>query len=120
MGSIRIRTKVEGVTLVLPELKLLIGKTVDIEVTERPDEGPPDDRRASLAERSARPAGREFEQDAADVGMTVEQYLEFLTDLDINPLRVPSLSPAGSLEVTFVPAGRVRPLPLADPEDEST
>lgn len=37
MATIRIRTKLEPDTLVLPELKLLIGKTVDIEVTEQPD-----------------------------------------------------------------------------------
>jgi hypothetical protein len=49
MAQIKIRTKVEGETLVLPELKLLIGKTVDIEVTERPEEASPVDRWAAAA-----------------------------------------------------------------------
>ena len=34
MAPIRIRTKVESDTLVLPELKLLIGKMVEIQVNE--------------------------------------------------------------------------------------
>jgi hypothetical protein len=34
MAPIRIRTKVESDTLVLPELKLLIGKMVEIQVSE--------------------------------------------------------------------------------------
>ncbi len=50
MPSTRIRTKVEGDTLVLPELRSLIGKTVDIEVTEHSEEIPPADRWAAAAE----------------------------------------------------------------------
>ncbi len=34
MAPIRIRTKVESDTLVLPELKLLVGKMVEIQVSE--------------------------------------------------------------------------------------
>ena len=37
MVSFRVRTKVESDTLVLPELKTLIGKMVEIEVTEQPE-----------------------------------------------------------------------------------
>lgn len=48
--TIRIRTRIEGEALVLPELKPLIGKTVDIEVTERADETSPDERWAAAAE----------------------------------------------------------------------
>ncbi len=44
MASFRIRVKVEGDTLVLPELKLLVGKTVDIEVIESLDQEPAVDR----------------------------------------------------------------------------
>jgi hypothetical protein len=40
MTSFRIRTKVESETLVLPELKPLIGKMVEIRVTEQPEEAP--------------------------------------------------------------------------------
>ena len=40
MTSFRIRTKVESETLVLPELKALIGKIVEIRVTEQPEEAP--------------------------------------------------------------------------------
>lgn len=36
MDPIVIRTKVESDTLVLPELKGLVGKTVEIRITERP------------------------------------------------------------------------------------
>ncbi len=36
MATIRIRTKLESETLTLPELRPLIGKTVDIRVVERP------------------------------------------------------------------------------------
>ncbi len=52
MPPIRIRTKVEGDTLVLPELRSLIGKTVDIEVTEHAEseETSPADRWAAAAE----------------------------------------------------------------------
>ena len=53
MASIRIRTKVEGDTLVLPGLKLLAGKTVDVEVTERPDPAPPADPWAAAAAAAA-------------------------------------------------------------------
>jgi hypothetical protein len=49
MSMIRIWTKIEGETLVLPELKPLIGKTVVIEVTERADEPPSADRWAAAA-----------------------------------------------------------------------
>lgn len=48
MATIRIRTTVESDTLTLPELKPLVGKTVDIEVTERQDA--PADRWARAAE----------------------------------------------------------------------
>jgi hypothetical protein len=34
MAPIRIKTRIESDTLVLPELRLLIGKTVEIRVTE--------------------------------------------------------------------------------------
>jgi hypothetical protein len=34
MAPIRIKTRIESETLVLPELRLLIGKTVEIRVTE--------------------------------------------------------------------------------------
>jgi len=127
MASIRIRTKVQGETLVLPELRLFLGKTVDIEVTERPDEtaeaangltGNAADHRPSLAELSARDAGRDLERDAADAGMTVEEYLAFLADLDAHPLRTPGLSPAGTVRVNLVAAGRVSPLPLCDPDGQ--
>lgn len=37
MAPIRIRTKLESETLVLPELKLLVGKTVEIRVSEAVD-----------------------------------------------------------------------------------
>lgn len=123
MASIRIRTKVAGETLVLPELRPLVGKTVDIEVTERPDEDPPavsraaGDGRPGLAALTARGTTRELEADAAGVGMAVEEYLAFQADLDANPLRVPGLSPAGAVAATFIPAGRVRPLPLPDLDD---
>lgn len=50
MASFRIRTKIEGDTLVLPELMSLVGKTVDIEVTERPEEASPADRWTAAAE----------------------------------------------------------------------
>lgn len=50
MSSIRIRTKLESDTLVLPELRPLIGKTVDIEVTERLEQPSPEDRWAAAAE----------------------------------------------------------------------
>lgn len=49
MTTIRIRTKVESDTLTLPELKPLVGKSVDIVVTERQD-APPADRWARAAE----------------------------------------------------------------------
>lgn len=49
MATIRIRTRIESDTLTLPELKPLVGKTVDIEVTER-QEAPPADRWARAAE----------------------------------------------------------------------
>jgi hypothetical protein len=119
MASIRIRTKVAGETLVLPELRPLVGKTVDIEVTERPDEAPPAAAagRPGLAALTARGTTRELEADAAGVGMAVEEYLAFRADLDADPLRVPGLSPAGAVAATFVPAGRVRPLPLPDLDD---
>lgn len=63
MSPIRIRTKIQGETLVLPELKLLIGKTVDIEVTERDDETPPADRWAAAA--AAVKALSDYDFDAA-------------------------------------------------------
>ena len=50
MTPLRIRTKIEGDTLVLPELKRFAGKTVDIEVTERPQETLPAERWAAAAE----------------------------------------------------------------------
>ncbi len=37
MAPIRIRTKLESETLVLPELKLLVGKTVEIQISEAVD-----------------------------------------------------------------------------------
>jgi hypothetical protein len=40
MTSFRIRTRVESETLVLPDLKPLIGKMVEIRVTEQPEEAP--------------------------------------------------------------------------------
>ena len=49
MTTIRIRTTVVSDTLILPELRPLVGKTVDIEVTERQDT-PPADRWARAAE----------------------------------------------------------------------
>jgi hypothetical protein len=36
MGTIRIKTRLESETLVLPEIRPLIGKTVEIQVTEEP------------------------------------------------------------------------------------
>lgn len=36
MSTIRIKTRLESETLVLPELRPLIGKTVEIQVTENP------------------------------------------------------------------------------------
>ena len=36
MSTIRIKTRLESETLVLPELRPLIGKTVEIRVTENP------------------------------------------------------------------------------------
>lgn len=38
MEPIRIRTRLESDTLVLPELRSLVGKTVDISVAEAPDD----------------------------------------------------------------------------------
>jgi hypothetical protein len=49
MATIRIRPRVESDALTLPELKPLVGKTVDIEVTERQDT-PPEDRWAMAAD----------------------------------------------------------------------
>jgi hypothetical protein len=63
MASVHIRIKVEGDTLVLPELRPLIGKTVDIEVTERsePDHAPtPVDRWHAAAEAVKELHGYDF------------------------------------------------------------
>lgn len=65
MSPIRIRTKIQGETLILPELKLLIGKTVDIEVTERADETPPSDRWAAAATAASELTEYDFDAAAA-------------------------------------------------------
>jgi hypothetical protein len=53
MTSIRIRTKLESETLSLPELKPLIGKMVEIRVTEQPEETPDAQRWRAAAEAVA-------------------------------------------------------------------
>ena len=50
MATIRVRMKLESDTLTLPELKQLIGKTVDIEVTEQPLPMSSEDRWKAAAE----------------------------------------------------------------------
>ena len=62
MAPIRIRTKVESDTLVLPELKLLVGKMVEIQVSE------------------------EFEIPAGDPWVQAEQAVRELSDYDFEAL----------------------------------
>ncbi|MBX9679580.1 MAG: hypothetical protein K2X38_12510 [Gemmataceae bacterium] len=51
MSTIRIQTTINSDTLVLPQLKELLGKTVDIQITERADDKISDDKWAA-AERA--------------------------------------------------------------------
>ena len=50
MGSIRIRKRLESETLTLPELKPLVGKMVEIQVTEQPEVSPPSEPWEAAAE----------------------------------------------------------------------
>ena len=61
MATIRVRMKLESDTITLPELKQLIGKTVDIEVTEQPAPISSEDRWKAAAEAVQQITDYDFE-----------------------------------------------------------
>ena len=61
MATIRVRMKLESDTITLPELKQLIGKTVDIEVTEQPAPISSEDRWKAAAEAAQQITDYDFD-----------------------------------------------------------
>ncbi len=61
MATIRVRMKLESDTVTLPELKQLIGKIVDIEVTEQPPTTSSEDRWKAAAEAAQQITDYDFD-----------------------------------------------------------